>query len=432
MLTFRSAQTYGGGCESGALCAVDVLKGEIVTTKRPDNLIVVDADTHFSEPYDLWTKRAPSSMRDLVPQVRPNEAGIPNWYVNGDVRLGRAGGSSVIKPDGEKDSFWHFDIQAGAGLDEIHRGSYEVESRLAMMDEQGVWAHIVYPNALGFAAGQILKLDPKLSETIIKIYNDALAEWQDESNDRLLPQAMLPFWDIEATVKELVRIKNELRMTGVTMTGEPFNAGLPDLADPHWDPMWEVCTDLGIPINIHIGSGESGSDISGLFKRVWATQDDYRRWVLGCVQVELGNSNFLSNLVASDLLVRWPNLKFVSVESGIGWIPYVLERIDFQLSEPVPDGVNLKDRPGAHELFRQSVYACFWFEQAGPQHALQDVGIDNVMFESDFPHPTCLYPNPVERALEQFYLGGHSDEVIRKVMGGNAIDLYKIKIPAAV
>jgi predicted TIM-barrel fold metal-dependent hydrolase len=256
-----------------------------------------------------------------------------------------------------------------------------------------------------------------------------LAEWQAESGDRLLPQAMVPFWDIDATVKELERMKNELHMVGLTMSGEPFNGGLPDLADQYWDPMYEVCTDLSIPINIHIGSSDVGTDNSYLFQRVWPTHDKYRRFVLGMVQIELGNSNFLTNLCTSDLLVRWPKLKFVSVESGIGWIPFVLERVDYQLGEPVEEGVDLHARPSARELFRQSVYSCFWFEHSAPQHLIEDVGVDNVMFESDFPHPTCLYPNPVERVLEQLTLGGHSEETIRKVMGGNAMKLYGITPP---
>jgi uncharacterized protein len=396
---------------------------------RPSDLVVIDSDTHFSEPDDLWTKRAPASLRDRVPQVRRDERGIPHWYIEGDKKLMRAGGSSVIDPNGQKMSFWETDITAGVGIAEIHAGSYDVAARLALMDEQGVYAHIVYPNALGFAAGHLARLDDrKLSVEVIRIYNDALAEWQAESGDRLLPQAMVPFWDIDATVKELVRIKSELKMTGITMSGEPFHApGLPDLANPHWDPMYEVCSDLNIPINIHIGSGVSGGNIST--DRVWASQDIYRRYVLMCVQIELANSNFLSNLVTSDLLLRWPRLKFVSVESGIGWIPYVLERADYQLAEPAPEGVNLQERPTAMELFRKHVYACFWFEHSGAQHLIEDIGVDNVMFESDFPHPTCLYPNPVERVLEQLEIGGYSDGVVRKVMGGNAIDLYKIQVP---
>jgi predicted TIM-barrel fold metal-dependent hydrolase len=403
-----------------------------MSVDRPANLVVIDADTHFSEPADLWTKRAPTYLRDRVPQVRKDDNGVPFWYVDGDEKFGRAGGASVINPSGQKVSFWETDIQNGIGIDEIHPASYDVKARLEIMDDQGVWAQIVYPNAIGFAAGRLARFEDKeLALAIIQIYNDALAEWQAESGERCLPQAMLPFWDVDQTVAELQRIKNELHMTGITMSGEPFNApGLPDLADPFWDPMYEVCTDLSIPINIHIGSGAAGGSV-GTSSRVWPSQDRYRSYVLNCVQSELSNSNFLTNLVISDLLVRWPELKFVSVESGIGWIPYVLERADYQLGEPTPEGVDLLARPSAMEIFHRNVYACFWFEHSAAQHLIEDVGVDNVMFESDFPHPTCLYPNPVERVLEQLAIGGYSEETIRKVMGGNAINLYKIKVPTA-
>jgi predicted TIM-barrel fold metal-dependent hydrolase len=395
----------------------------------PDNLLVVDADTHFSEPWDLWTSRATAKYRDRVPQVHIDPAiNRPAWYVEGDRRLLAAGGGSVINRDGTKEPFWDIDIVAGKIASDMHPGSFEVEPRLDVMDEQGVWAQVVYPNAIGFAAGKILQLpDRELSTTIVRIYNDALAEWQAASGRRLLPQAMVPFWDMDALLAELDRIVYELDLTGITMSGEPFNGGLPDLADPHWDPFYEAITDLGLPINIHVGSG--GGSIDTYFSKVWPSQDKHRRYVLGCIQLELANSNFLSNLVTSDVLVRWPELKFVSVESGIGWIPYVLERADFQLREFEIDDAGL-DRPPAIDLFHQSVYACFWFEKSAPRHLLDTLGADNVMFESDFPHPTCLYPNPVEHALRQ--LEDQDDEVVRKVMGGNAAKLYSITRPAVV
>jgi predicted TIM-barrel fold metal-dependent hydrolase len=404
----------------------------MTNARRPDGLVVIDSDTHFSEPWDLWTQfDPPAAWRDDVPQVHPDPStGKPMWFLGGEPTM-QAGGGAIISRDGTKERFWDADIMGGKTHDGIHRGAWEVEPRLELMDEQGVHAHIVYPNAIGFGAGKVLRLeDRKLAKWIVQTYNDYMADWQARSGDRLLPQAMLPFWDIDETVAELHRIKNELKMVGITMSGEPFAGGLPDLADPHWDPMYEACISLGIPINIHIGSGDGGVGMDHYFQRVWPTQDQYRRYVLGCVQMELANSNFLSNLTTSDLLVRWPELRFVSVESGIGWIPYVLERADYQLQEAIPEGSDLADRPSAMELFRQSVYATFWFEKSAPQHLLEDVGVDNVMFETDFPHPTCLYPNPVDFALEQ--LKEYPDEVIRKVMGGNAIKLYGIKVPAPV
>lgn len=393
----------------------------------PEDLVVVDADTHFTEPWDLWTSRAPSKYRDLVPQVHEDpETGHMCWFVGGDQMLMRAGGASVINRQGKKRSFWSEDIMAGLAVDEIHEGSFDVASRLALMDEQGVFAQIVYPNVIGFAAGKVLRLEDRdLSKLIIQIYNDALAEWQAESNGRLFPQALLPFWDIDAAVVELERAVTDLGMTGITMSGEPFNGGLPDLAERHWDPLYQACTDLHVPINIHIGSGDQGG-MELYFRKVWPSQDDHRRYVLGCVQLELANSNFLTNFCTSDIPIRFPDLKWVSVESGIGWIPYVLERTDYQLLEVLAEDPSMR-RPSAMELFHRNVLACFWFEESAPKHVLEDVGVDNVMFESDFPHPTCLYPDPVTHALEQ--LRDYDDEVVRKVMGGNAAGLYGIDVP---
>jgi predicted TIM-barrel fold metal-dependent hydrolase len=118
----------------------------------------------------------------------------------------------------------------------------------------GIYTQIVYPNVMGFAAPALVQnLDRELSYTIVAIYNDAMAEWQEESGRRLLPQAVLPFWDIEASVKEAARAK-DLGLTGVCMAGEPHLGGLPDLGTPHWDPLYEAMSDLELPIDIHIGA----------------------------------------------------------------------------------------------------------------------------------------------------------------------------------
>jgi predicted TIM-barrel fold metal-dependent hydrolase len=388
---------------------------------------IVDADTHYTEPHDLWTRHAPAKYKDLVPQVLPDKNGKKKWIVAGDIELGNAGAGSIVNRAGNRTKFWDTDITNGLTSEEAHLGANDATARLELMDEQGIWAHIVYPNVAGFGAGKLLRLkDRELALTIVKLYNDEMAAWQEESGNRLFPQAMVPFWDIDEMVKEIARCKTELGLRGITMSGEPFNGGLPDLQDRHWDPLYEICTDLNVPINIHIGSGDGANGL-GLAAthgaRVWPSQDRYRAYVLQCVQLELSNSNFVTNLVTSDILIRYPKLKWVSVESGIGWIPYVLERTDYQLQEAVPDDPALQ-RPSAQSMFKQSVFATFWFEDSAPRHVLEDVGVDNVMFETDFPHPTCLYPNPVEYALER--LKHYPVETIRKVMGGNAIKLYSL------
>ena len=391
-----------------------------------EGLKVIDADTHYSEPHDLWTSRVPAKFRTQVPHIADNGMGGQCWKFNGDDLLfSSAGSASVIRKDGTKSALLDWDIQNGTmPIHEIHPASYDPVARMEEMDRQGVWAHIIYPNVVGFGAHKLIKhANQELALEILKIYNDACGEMQATSGGRLYPQALVPFWDLEASLKEIARCKEELKLTGITMSSAPHAAGLPPIIDKHWDPMWELCTALKIPINFHVGSSEF--DREAFTSGVWPGQTPIGTHVIGCVLLVMNNAKMLANLLTSDLLVRWPELKFVSVESGIGWIPYVLERLDYQLLETSLDG-RVWEQPTAKELFRRSVYGCFWFEEAAPSRVLDYIGFDNVLFESDFPHPTCLYPSPVEHALKVLEPWG--PDVIRKVMSTNAANLYGIPV----
>jgi predicted TIM-barrel fold metal-dependent hydrolase len=288
------------------------------------------------------------------------------------------------------------------------------------MDEMGVWAQIVYPNTAGFGANKLVKIeDRSLGLLVAETYNSAVAELQDESGQRLFPMALMPFWDVEAAAKEVRRACGDLGLRGVAMCSEPQAAGLPSLLAREWDPLWEACEETGAVINFHVGASEFSMDA---FRTGTWDHDEYlRRYVVGCSLLELHNSRILANLLVSDLLDRHPDLKWVSVESGIGWIPYILERLEYQLLESRADGTVITSPT---QQFRDHVYACFWFEETAPGRNLDRIGFDNVLFESDFPHPTCLYPDPVQRAVE--VLSPWGPEVIRKVMGGNAIELYRL------
>src|SRR5215469_12288937 len=385
------------------------------------DLLVIDADSHFSEPYDLWTSRAPAKYREQVPQVRADSTGRLRWFL-GDSVLFNAGGASFVNRAGEKVPLSSVDITSGIRWEEIHEASYDAKARLAMLDEMGIWAQVVYPNTLGFAAGALVQqLDRDLSAAIVAMYNDAVAEWQAESDGRLFPQALLPFWDIPAAVKEAERVK-ALGLTGVTMAGEPHLGGLPDLGQPGWDPLYEVLTDLGLPIDIHSAATNIQVDHDEVG---WASLDHRARKPVKSVQMELANSRFMSNLVLSDVLLRWPKLRWVSVESGIGWIPYVLERVDYEYREQFP-GLDPPSLPPAKELFQRGIYGTFWFEDAGPIDLIPRIGADNILWETDFPHPTSLYPSPVERSEEK--LKNLDPGVLRKIMQDNAAKLYKIPV----
>jgi predicted TIM-barrel fold metal-dependent hydrolase len=399
------------------------------TTENPfEGLSLIDADSHYSEPADLWTKRAPASIRDRVPQVKPDQRGVPSWFIDGHY-LTPATGSSFVDKRGKKVPYYGGDMAEASvrivNMETIHEASYDPKARVAILDELGIWAQVVYPNTLGFAAPALVQhLDREFSIEIVKIYNDAIAEWQAEGEGRLYPQAVLPFWDIAASVREAARVK-ELGLTGVTIAGEPHLGGLPDLGQRDWDPLYEALSDLELPIDIHIGSANVSTAID---EPAWKSLPERARKPVFCVQIEMANSRFVSNMLVSDVMLRWPKLRWVSVESGIGWLPYVFERIDYEYREEF-DGVEAPSIPTAREMFQRGIYACFWFEDAGPTRLLDAIGEDHILWETDFPHPTCLYPSPVTRSAEK--LGHLPRATLKKIMQDNAAQLYKIPLPQA-
>jgi len=393
------------------------------TIERPKTkLKIIDADTHLTEPHDLWTKRAPAALRERVPQVKMHQ-GQMSWVIDGDKSIGfGAHPSSAILKDGSKiraiDKFLKLQFA------DVHLGSSQVKERLAVMDETGIYAQIVYPNILGFGGQAAAKVDSALRLSCVEIYNDAMAEIQQESGQRLFPMALLPWWDVKAAVKETERT-HKLGLRGININSDPHThkaedgANIPDLASQHWNPLWEACAALDMPINFHIGGSEQSTDWLG--QQGWPSLPRDLEAAIGGAMLFFNNGRVLSNIIYSGTLDRFPKLKFVSVESGIGWVPFMLEALDYQLKE-IAEGRRFELKPS--EYFRRNFYACFWFEQVDISNTLRHVGIDNALFETDFPHPTGLYPIDNLEAR----LSGLTPEERSKVLSTNAAKLYKIPL----
>lgn len=389
-------------------------------SKIAEDVRVIDADTHLTEPHDLWIKRAPAKYKDRVPRVEEID-GQPTWVVDGSP-IGFAGGGGVIDRDGEKFPFTESMIVWG--IDRIHEAAYNPEVRLQIMDACNVHAQVLFPNSIGLG-GQGLSsavTDPELKRLCVEIYNDAAAELQDESNTRLLPMPVMPAWDIDECVREAERVA-ELGLRGVNMTSDPQDMGSPDLASRAWDPFWEVCADKQLPVHFHIGASLTAMNFFGNY--FWPSQDEYIKPAIGGAMLFINNARVVINTVYAGIFDRFPNLKMVSVESGVGWIPFILEAMDYELLENAPvQAAELSRRPS--EYFKQNWYATFWFEQnrGDVQGLIDAVGEDNVLFETDFPHPTCLYPSPLDTIEEKMLT--LRPETRRKVLGENAARIYRL------
>ena len=384
------------------------------------DLHVIDVDAHITEPDDLWTSRAPAGYEDRVPRVIDIN-GDPMWSIDGVV-LGRAGGGSVIKSDLEKQPGTEF-MRWAPGVS--HASAHDMVARVEVMDELGLYAQVLYPNAAGFGSQKFADVkDDELRRLCASIYNEGMIEIQEISGGRLLPMALLPWWDIEGSVLEAHRAA-ESGFHGITMCSDPQNRGLPDLGERVWDPLWEVLSEEQLSVNFHIGASQSSMTWFG--DSPWPSLDDERKLALGSSMMYLSNARVIANIIYSGVLERFPDLKIVSVESGIGWIPFFLEALDYQRNESMTHAFEyLTMQPS--DYFRRQVFGCFWFESASIPLVIDSIGVDNIMFETDYPHPTCLYPDPLERVAKA--LEGISPESQRKLLQDNAAKLYRIPLPA--
>ncbi len=324
---------------------------------------------------------------------------------------------------------------AGAGsfkhppktYEQMHPGAYDAKARLKYMDEMGIWAMVMYPNVGGFGAQQFLKLnDPELMLTCVQIYNDWQTEWASADSRRLLPITSIPFWDVAAAVTEVRRCA-AMGHKGILFTGEPQYYGQPLLGDAHWNPLWEVAVELDLPISFHIGSGDMAE---GLLNNKVATYGKMAAFTELAVDIFLQNGLQLNDLIMSGVLARYPEIKFVSVESGIGWIPFMLEAMDYQfkgnsVAKSIRNSIGCR-----RSTSRATSIACYWFEQTAPRRLIDKIGADNVLFETDFPHPTSLYGEEVHARIK----GGLSDceeSVRRRILWDNSQKLYKVTSPTA-
>ena len=416
----------------------------------------IDADAHFTEPPDAWSARVSASQRAQVPTQRLLASGETKWFLNDEPFSGIGG--NIIRKGGEKVR----GIQMLPTWDEVDPASYSVQHRLELMDEQGVLAQVIYPNGIGFASNHIFSIeDLDQRALVLRVYNDYMVDLQRESGGRLLPQAMLPVWDMDFTAREMTRLL-DAGITGFTLSDRPEMLGLPELHDEYYSPMWDTFNESGAVVNFHIAAGQtkeemehmrdnegeliasklpadkarldrsekpSGPAISGLAPPAWGWHGKQRSIPVVGPFMFLSNCRIICNLVLSDLFDRYPRLNVVSAESGIGWVPFVLETMEYYFDEFITDPAERSRtlrRPT--EYFRDHISVTFWFEQFGPARAIEFIGAGNVMCESDFPHPAGLYPDPRAQLIKR--LQDLDVATIRRVMYENAAELYRVSVPA--
>ncbi|MEE9284519.1 MAG: amidohydrolase family protein, partial [Dehalococcoidia bacterium] len=311
------------------------------------------------------------------------------------------------------------------GYSNIPKSYYDPVERLKAMDQDGIDAEVLFPGLAGFGGGGFFGIkDPELRSALYRAYNDILAEdWRGTNPERFVAQTSLPLYDIEETVAE-VRRAYDIGHRCVTFPSNPEGWGFPTLADAHWNPLWATMQDLDLPVSVHIGGG---APPPGAAAAAGAGASPIRTGSKGegeayIIKALSSNIATLAEFMFSGIMVRFPSLKFVSVESGIGWVPYFLEQCDdVYTRQRYWTKSELRMLPS--EYAARQLHWNFWNEKAG-LHLLDFIGEDHVMWESDFPHSICNWPNSWKVVDE--ITKGIQPATRQKILADNAAKLYKL------
>jgi predicted TIM-barrel fold metal-dependent hydrolase len=290
------------------------------------------------------------------------------------------------------------------------------------MDEHGIEMQVLYPNLAGFDwAPFVHHPNPELSAAHISVYNDLQLEWVHECPGRFIPMLVVPYWDMQRTLAEIER-NADAGFGGIVFTAVPHEHSQPSLSSEHWYPMWDACQQAGLSVSFHTTSG----DFRKGFNR---GEGDVVKG--GAAIARIGPATFLENakavadLLLSGILPRYPDLQFVSVESGMGWVPFVLDALDTRFKK---NGVR-KSNPEYGDMlpsdyFHRQVSVNFWFEELTPFH-LERVGLDRLLWETDFPHPKGEDTDETADDNINSIMANQPDEIRNTILWDNPARLYR-------
>jgi predicted TIM-barrel fold metal-dependent hydrolase len=387
---------------------------------------IISVDDHVVEPPHLFLRWLPRKYREQGPKVvrmpwelgpgyrqpfRPATSGLEtDFWVAGNVVqvLPKVQASAGFAPN---------DIGlTPIGYDEMRPGCYDPKARLADMDLINVERSLSFPNICRFCGQLFLWMDDKeLAMACVRAYNDWIVEeWAGDSGGRLLPVCLIPLWDpVEAATE--VRRNAARGVRAVAFSELPTQLGLPSIHDSeqHWLPFIEACNETSTVICIHVGSSST----------IAMTSPD-APWAVAATSLSFNSQLALADWLFSGLLSRYPNIKLTFSESQIGWMPYVFERADRiwrEGNEWTGIHPSIVEPPSTYAKDR--IFGCFFEDNFGLA-SRDTIGVDQITFETDYPHQDTTWPTTTEY-LERATAGLPEGDV-RKILRGNAIRLFDL------
>jgi predicted TIM-barrel fold metal-dependent hydrolase len=322
--------------------------------------------------------------------------------------------------------------------DEMIRGSYDPHARLADMDTDELAAEVLYPGplaGLGGGGGVASIPDADLRTASIRAYNDWLAAFCSVAPQRLAGLALVRLEEPAFAAAELERAAG-LGLRGAVINGVPDTTGAEPIFSPVYEPVWSAAEATGMPLSLHIGHSRSLTALAGAAPRSADTkaasanplstsgsQTGLAEMFFTMMCLDMAEP--LSLLIFSGVLQRHPGLQFVIAESGIGWIPFVVERMDYTFKRHrlwMKSGI--QEKPS--DYFRRSFHATFQQDDETGLLARHITGVQTLMWASDYPHTDSTWPHS-RKVVEELFRGIPDDERV-SITSGNAARLYQLVV----
>jgi predicted TIM-barrel fold metal-dependent hydrolase len=347
-------------------------------------------DDHIVEPAGVWVDRVPAKLRERVPHVIEVD-GRQKWVWDGGEEATMGLNAVAGKPREQ----WGMEP---ARYDDMIPGCYDPHERAKDLLSNGIFASVAFPTLPGFAGRKFQTFpDQDLAVTCVRAWNDfVLDEWCAAKPDLFVPMTIAPVWDVELAVVETERTL-ELGTKALAWVEDTANLGLPGYHSDYWDPLFALCEEAGLPVCMHISGAAPVVTLEGLVPMV----------EIAAAFTHAARSSV--NMMVSPIPRKFPGIKLVWSEGGIGWITAAIERADRQWDRHkywthIPDADVLPS-----DVAKRNMWFCMIEEPLGLQYR-HDFTVDRILWESDYPHADTPFPH-TQAACKALFADVPDDEV---------------------
>ncbi|MCB2073580.1 MAG: amidohydrolase [Novosphingobium sp.] len=370
-----------------------------------NDMVIVSVDDHICEPPNMFDNQLSGELLASAPKNLTDKNGNNYWFYQGHIR-GLIGLNAVVgRP------FEEYGMEP-TSFDQLREGCYDVHARIDDMDVNGIAASMCFGNSIGFDGQTFHKApDKKLALRHMQAWNDwHYDEWCMAYPGRFIPIAILPTWDVDATVAEIDRCARKGFRT-VSMNENPTVQGLPSIHNDYWDPIFKAIVDNDMTIAQHIGSGNPAPHAS--------MESPIEAWIS---TMPMSVAQGVADWLQLEELQKYPQMRIAVSEGSIGWVPYLMERADFSNWRHKAWTRSRFQDVKPSELMKRHFLHCFLWDPYGLKN-LDEVGEDNVAYEVDYPHSDAVWPDAPEYLWEQCKI--LTDEQIDKITHKNAIRFFR-------